>query len=37
MFGGWDGEHNLADFWEFDENTEEWTCLSTDTSKYGKE
>jgi len=35
MFGGWDGSKNLADFWEFDENLEEWTCISSDTSKDG--
>jgi len=35
MFGGWDGSQNLADFWEFDENTEKWKCLSMDTSKDG--
>ncbi|OUM65195.1 hypothetical protein PIROE2DRAFT_7825 [Piromyces sp. E2] len=34
MFGGWDGSKNLNDFWEYDENLEEWTCLSTDTLKY---
>jgi len=34
MFGGWDGSKNLNDFWEYDENLEEWTCLSPDTSKY---
>jgi len=33
MFGGWDGSKNLADFWEYDENTEKWTCISKDTSK----
>jgi N-acetylneuraminic acid mutarotase len=35
MFGGWDGSKNLADFWEYDENTEKWTCISKDTSKDG--
>jgi len=35
MFGGWDGSQNLADFWEYDESTEEWTCISRDTSKDG--
>lgn len=35
MFGGWDGIQNLSDFWEYDENTNQWTCLSTDTSKDG--
>jgi len=35
IFGGWDGSRNLADFWEYDENTEEWTCLSKDTSEDG--
>jgi len=35
MFGGWDGSKNLNDFWEYDENLEEWTCISPDTSKDG--
>lgn len=31
LFGGWDGEKDLADFWEFNINSQEWRCISLDT------
>jgi hypothetical protein len=32
LFGGWDGEHELADFWSFSLFHQRWTQISRDTS-----
>ena len=32
MYGGWDGSHDLGDFWKFDIAQRQWTCLCQDTS-----
>jgi hypothetical protein len=33
LFGGWDGQKDLSDFWCYNENTRLWNCLSMDTKK----
>nr|KAJ3410527.1 Muskelin 1, intracellular mediator containing kelch motif [Polyrhizophydium stewartii] len=33
LFGGWDGSRDLADFWAFEESTQQWRCISMDTRK----
>lgn len=33
LFGGWDGNRDLSDFWVFSVPSKEWTCLSSDTHK----
>lgn len=35
LFGGWDGNRDLSDFWVFSVPSKEWTCLSSDTHKEG--
>ncbi|KAJ3332134.1 Muskelin 1, intracellular mediator containing kelch motif [Blyttiomyces sp. JEL0837] len=35
LFGGWDGQRDLADFWQFDQTSRKWTCISPDTKKMG--
>ncbi|RXG52076.1 Muskelin [Armadillidium vulgare] len=35
LFGGWDGTQDLSDLWSFNISTEEWTCISRDTSQEG--
>ncbi|KAJ1653783.1 hypothetical protein IWQ61_006164 [Dispira simplex] len=35
LFGGWNGTHNLADFWRFDVQKNTWTLLSEDTVAQG--
>ncbi|KAI9335165.1 Muskelin N-terminus-domain-containing protein [Zopfochytrium polystomum] len=35
LFGGWDGETELADFWFYDINSSEWNLISMDTKKDG--
>lgn len=32
LYGGWDGEKDLADFWVFDQDSNEWTCISDNTA-----
>ena len=32
LFGGWDGEQDLADFWAYGAATGEWTCLFKNTA-----
>ena len=31
LFGGWDGEKDLADFWLFNIRDNQWYCISEDT------
>lgn len=31
LFGGWDGNQDLAEFWMYDVATAAWTCISHDT------
>ena len=33
MFGGWDGEQDLADLWSYDIVRGKWTCLCRDASE----
>ncbi|KAL9940534.1 hypothetical protein V8E36_000022 [Tilletia maclaganii] len=33
LFGGWDGLHDLADFWAYDIERASWRCISMDTSQ----
>lgn len=33
IFGGWDGEEDLDDFWVFDIPTDEWKLISKSTAK----
>ncbi|KAJ1967101.1 hypothetical protein IWQ62_002060 [Dispira parvispora] len=35
LFGGWNGTHNLSDFWRFDMQHSTWTLLSEDTVAQG--
>ncbi|KAJ1565235.1 hypothetical protein HK405_012855, partial [Cladochytrium tenue] len=35
LFGGWDGERDLADFWCYDLNRQQWDCISMDTQSDG--
>ncbi|XP_012935580.1 muskelin isoform X1 [Aplysia californica] len=35
MFGGWDGNHDLADLWSYHVPSHAWTCISRDTEKDG--
>lgn len=35
LFGGWDGKTDLADFWVFSVQNDEWTCLSRNTEEEG--
>ena len=28
MFGGWDGNHDLADLWSYHVPSQQWNCLS---------
>ncbi|XP_062574316.1 muskelin-like isoform X1 [Saccostrea cucullata] len=35
LFGGWDGNKDLADFWVFSVPSKEWTCLSQNTEADG--
>ncbi|XP_065830322.1 muskelin-like [Oscarella lobularis] len=35
LFGGWDGEKDLADLWQYHLESQEWECLSLDTEKEG--
>lgn len=35
LFGGWNGKLDLSDFWVFDVRSNQWTCLSPDTSLVG--
>lgn len=32
LFGGWDGNQDLADLWLFDIDSSTWTCICKDTS-----
>ncbi len=34
LFGGWDGNQDLADFWMYDVSSASWSCLSQDTRLY---
>ncbi len=34
LFGGWNGNSDLADFWVFTIKTQSWRCISKDTSKH---
>ncbi|KAJ3612188.1 hypothetical protein NHX12_020464 [Muraenolepis orangiensis] len=33
LFGGWDGTQDLADFWAYTVQENQWTCISRDTEK----
>jgi muskelin len=33
LFGGWDGNKDLADFWAFNCRSGMWTCISEDTRR----
>lgn len=35
LFGGWDGNHDLADLWMYHVPSREWTCLSRNTQLEG--
>ncbi|GFS06019.1 muskelin [Elysia marginata] len=35
MFGGWDGNRDLADLWSYHLPSQTWVCLSQDTEKDG--
>ena len=35
LFGGWDGNRDLADFWAYDINMGKWRLLSLDTEGDG--
>ncbi|KAJ3385740.1 Muskelin 1, intracellular mediator containing kelch motif [Lobulomyces angularis] len=35
IFGGWDGQKDLSDLWEFDLEKELWKCISVDTRRNG--
>ncbi|GFO15470.1 muskelin [Plakobranchus ocellatus] len=35
MFGGWDGNRDLADFWSYHLPSQTWVCLSHDTERDG--
>ncbi|XP_013065236.2 muskelin-like isoform X1 [Biomphalaria glabrata] len=35
MFGGWDGNHDLADLWSYHIPTHTWVCISHDTERDG--
>jgi hypothetical protein len=34
LFGGWNGHQDLSDFWCFDINSGNWSCISQDTRMY---
>ncbi|KAJ3288309.1 Muskelin 1, intracellular mediator containing kelch motif [Rhizoclosmatium sp. JEL0117] len=33
IFGGWDGQKDLSDFWSFNVETRQWKCISMDTRR----
>lgn len=33
LFGGWDGQKNLDDFWRYDIRSDSWKCLSYATQR----
>ena len=33
LFGGWDGTQDLADFWAYGVQENQWACISRDTEK----
>ncbi|KAK6176578.1 hypothetical protein SNE40_014836 [Patella caerulea] len=35
LFGGWDGNHDLADLWAYHVPSKNWTCLSRNTEEEG--
>ncbi|KAJ3006031.1 UNVERIFIED_CONTAM: Muskelin 1, intracellular mediator containing kelch motif, partial [Siphonaria sp. JEL0065] len=35
IFGGWDGQKDLSDFWSFNVVSRQWTCISMDTRRNG--
>ncbi|XP_067684074.1 muskelin-like isoform X1 [Haliotis asinina] len=35
LFGGWDGNHDLADLWGYNVPTRQWTCVSKNTEEEG--
>ncbi|KAK3101684.1 hypothetical protein FSP39_005447 [Pinctada imbricata] len=35
LFGGWDGNRDLADLWSYHVTSKEWTCLCKDTKQEG--
>ncbi|KAI8060871.1 Muskelin N-terminus-domain-containing protein [Gongronella butleri] len=35
LLGGWNGSDDLADFWVYDIDQEQWHLLATDTQSYG--
>jgi N-acetylneuraminic acid mutarotase len=35
LFGGWDGQKDLSDFWVYSIQQDQWTCLSSDTRRQG--
>ena len=34
IFGGWDGQKDLSDFWSFNVETRQWKCISMDTRRF---
>lgn len=37
LFGGWDGTQDLADFWAYSVQENQWLCISRDTEKEVRE
>lgn len=37
LFGGWDGTQDLADFWAYSVQENQWACISRDTEKEVRE
>lgn len=35
LFGGWDGEQDLSDFWSYHVRSQQWTCISKNTEEDG--
>lgn len=35
LFGGWNGQKDMSDFWSYSIRSNTWTCLDTDTSASG--
>ncbi|KAI8614210.1 Muskelin N-terminus-domain-containing protein [Chytriomyces sp. MP71] len=35
LFGGWDGQKDLSDFWSYNVVSKQWMCISMDTRRMG--
>ncbi|KAL4226060.1 Muskelin 1 [Mactra antiquata] len=35
LYGGWDGNQDLADLWSYHSPSKQWTCISRDTAEEG--